>query len=306
MCSMQHDDFSLHDLRDAAKKRWLTTEEYDYLLGVGTSPLLLSIQPPIEPPPPGTLLLFDRNRTLYYKCDGYEWVKRKKRKSKVREDHTKLRINGKPRLGGVYARSLTIPSLHRRGYYQLDPETGETRYPFKHPTTKVQNISSNHVPSLILMHYLIVDDDDMKRENSPLGEKRREPGVLDMKTCDVTAKAGREIMKDACSSLSDSKMQEFERERNVRMKMDLDRPTQDTFTSSEDICNLMKPNTAKELACFQNSASNNMRRAHLPIDNGASLLHMNGTNGSLSIQMCSTRGLLFTRLDKLWIQFMAL
>lgn len=168
---MQRDNFSLNHLTKAATERWLTAQEYDYLLDLETTPLMVSTQPPNLPPPSGTLLLFDRNRTLYYKSDGHEWVKKKKNKSKVREDHTKLRIDGKPRIGGVYAHCETIQSLHRRGYYQLNPETGKTRYPFEPPGTKTKSSTSKHVTSLIILHYLNEDNITLQNDRTQGGNE---------------------------------------------------------------------------------------------------------------------------------------
>lgn len=154
---------------------------------------MISTHPPTEPPPSGTLLLFDRNRTLFYKSDGYEWVKKKKNPSKVREDHTKLRINGQPRLGGLHAHCVMTPSLHRRCYYQLDPKTGKTRYPYEYPGTTANDNSRTHVTSLILMQYLDIKGNDMATQRSSPVPERNNPITRPNKSWYGTSKTQKAI-----------------------------------------------------------------------------------------------------------------
>lgn len=140
-----HDDGNYSEkLLATAMKRWLKVSELEYLLNPETTPLSVSKQLPPDPPPSGTLLLYDRNSTRHYKTDGYEWIK-KRNTSKVREDHVKLRVNGEFRVAGFYAHCQTSRTIHRRSYHLLDPETGMTKSPLYY---------TSYSSSLVLLHYL--------------------------------------------------------------------------------------------------------------------------------------------------------
>lgn len=73
--------------------------EIETLLNPNITILPLSTTPPTNPPPSGTLLLYNRSTTRNYKDDGYKWIK-KRNSHKVREDHVKLRVGGKYRVSG--------------------------------------------------------------------------------------------------------------------------------------------------------------------------------------------------------------
>mmetsp|Transcript_30067 Transcript_30067/g.36707 ORF Transcript_30067/g.36707 Transcript_30067/m.36707 type:complete len:415 (-) Transcript_30067:267-1511(-) len=158
MKALPAQEYTLDEVLAASKTRWLNIYELEYLLNPETTPLETTPEPPKTPPPSGTLLLFDRGTTRTYKSDGYDWVK-KRNSQKVREDHVKLRIEGKCRVAGVYVHCTDMPTLHRRAYYLLDPETGASKSPLQYPKKNGDTAAdptqvSRKASSLILLHYL--------------------------------------------------------------------------------------------------------------------------------------------------------
>jgi len=136
----------------------------EYLLQPG-GPLPISTAPPIGPPPSGTLLLYDRSLTRNYKDDGYVWVK-KRNSPKVREDHVKLRVDGQFRIAGCYVHCENVPTMHRRAYHLLDPETGAALVPPMAPTRS----KPTGPPSLVLVHYLDTEKAKSKLVNAGIDE----------------------------------------------------------------------------------------------------------------------------------------
>jgi len=106
-------------------------------------------------PHSGELFLFDRSITRKYKCDGYEWIKKRNSK-KVREDHVKLMLNGRHRIAGVYSHCSNPRTLHRRAYRLLDPENKNTMPMANDSKENDEKTKKNgKKPSvLILVHYL--------------------------------------------------------------------------------------------------------------------------------------------------------
>jgi len=136
----------------------------EYLLQPG-GPLPISAAPPIGPPPSGTLILYDRSLTRNYKDDGYIWVK-KRNSPKVREDHVKLRVDGQFRIAGCYVHCENVPTMHRRAYHLLDPETGAALVPPMAPTRS----KPTGPPSLVLVHYLDTEKAKAKLVNAGIDE----------------------------------------------------------------------------------------------------------------------------------------
>eukprot|EP00586_Coscinodiscus_wailesii_P016266 CAMPEP_0172519090 /NCGR_PEP_ID=MMETSP1066-20121228/291209_1 /TAXON_ID=671091 /ORGANISM="Coscinodiscus wailesii, Strain CCMP2513" /LENGTH=346 /DNA_ID=CAMNT_0013301607 /DNA_START=84 /DNA_END=1121 /DNA_ORIENTATION=+ len=137
-------EVSLSDVISIAQKRWFKVSEMEYLLNPKTTPLQISTHTLRGPPKSGTVLLFNRSVTRNYKIDGHRWVK-KRNMMEVREDHVKLLSQGRNRVGGFYAHSEDIETLHRRSYNLLDIDSGSTASP---PDQRGESIS------LVLVHYL--------------------------------------------------------------------------------------------------------------------------------------------------------
>lgn len=163
---------SLGDVSTIAKKRWFKVSELEYLLNPETTPLTISTHTLRAPPRSGALLLFDRNITRNYKTDGHEWI-RKRNSRKTREDHVKLRINGKCRISGFYAHSQDRATVHRRAYHLLDPNSGAAASP-------PGQIGGE--PSLVLVHYFDTasanETTSVRSKHCPLdGMKRKRRSV---------------------------------------------------------------------------------------------------------------------------------
>eukprot|EP00586_Coscinodiscus_wailesii_P003545 CAMPEP_0172489454 /NCGR_PEP_ID=MMETSP1066-20121228/19467_1 /TAXON_ID=671091 /ORGANISM="Coscinodiscus wailesii, Strain CCMP2513" /LENGTH=346 /DNA_ID=CAMNT_0013257333 /DNA_START=83 /DNA_END=1120 /DNA_ORIENTATION=+ len=133
----------LNDVLSIAKERWFKVSELECLLSQSSTPLPISTHTLRQAPKSGTVLLFDRSATRNYKTDGHRWVK-KRNSLKVREDHVKLRRNGRNRISGFYAHSEDVKTLHRRCYHLLDMDSGATAFP---PG------KGGDSPSLVLVHY---------------------------------------------------------------------------------------------------------------------------------------------------------
>ena len=156
-----------------AQARWLSVSELERILDSSNPLLPITNHPPKQPPGSGSLFLYDRSATRNYKDDGHVWIK-KRNSPKVREDHVKLRVDGKYRVAGCYVHSATIGSMHRRAYHLLDPnaehapgEDNNSTSPnptVSHPdgmnrtaTTAPKALlatTSKAISSLVLVHYL--------------------------------------------------------------------------------------------------------------------------------------------------------
>lgn len=117
-------------ISETATARWLNVEE---IVGALTNPLNFNREgdegenrqgfyvplcpaPPDGLPPSGTLLLYDRTSVPNFKKDQHEWIKRRGKPTKVREDHVKLRLNDEYRVAGTYVHSAVTSTVHRRSY----------------------------------------------------------------------------------------------------------------------------------------------------------------------------------------------
>lgn len=145
----------------SASQQWLHVSQIYFLLDPVTSPLSISKESPQEPPPSGSLILYDRAVTRRYKDDGYRWVKKRNSK-KVREDHVKLRIGGVKKVYGSYVHCMDNPNFHRRAYHLIDVDLdGEP--------TKTKD--KKNTQNLILVHYL--DTHLASMDISPHESRRR-------------------------------------------------------------------------------------------------------------------------------------
>lgn len=161
------------DIINKAQTTWLKIEEIEFLLDTFISPLTVREKLPDTPPGSGALLLIDRNRNYSrsYKEDGYSWVKNKKG-TRIREDHVKLKLKGKPRVGAHHFRSASTKTLFKRAYFLLDPETGGTL----HEVITSKRSNAQKPQSLMLIHYLDEKENHDNFESStsiPFSLKRK-------------------------------------------------------------------------------------------------------------------------------------
>ena len=103
-------------IRAIARERWLTPEEIlDFLRNFRAMGFSTSRQP-AQDTSNGQLYIFDRSELYHFKSDGGNWVKRKKESDRVREDFSKLSIDGEWCLTGFYTRGAIDTSHMRRCY----------------------------------------------------------------------------------------------------------------------------------------------------------------------------------------------
>ncbi|GMI80244.1 hypothetical protein HRI_001693700 [Hibiscus trionum] len=104
---------------EEAHHRWLRpVEVYEILRN--HSNFSLSDKPPSKPPA-GSLFLFDRKTTRYFRKDGHDWRKKKDGKT-VKEAHEKLKIESVDALHCYYAHGQFNENFQRRCYWMLDGE----------------------------------------------------------------------------------------------------------------------------------------------------------------------------------------
>lgn len=111
------EDLDIAKLMAEACMRWLRPNEVHAILSNYTC---FRVQPqPVDNPPSGTLLLFDRKMLRNFRKDGHNWRKKKDGKT-VQEAHEKLKIGNEERIHVYYARSEDDPNFYRRCYWLLD------------------------------------------------------------------------------------------------------------------------------------------------------------------------------------------
>ncbi|XP_027915464.1 calmodulin-binding transcription activator 4-like isoform X1 [Vigna unguiculata] len=112
-------EYNLDDLFQEAKKRWLKPVEVLYILR-NHDMCELTHQPPHQPAG-GSLYLFNRRVTRYFRKDGHNW--RKKRDGRtVGEAHERLKVGNEEILNCYYAHGEENRSFQRRSYWMLELE----------------------------------------------------------------------------------------------------------------------------------------------------------------------------------------
>ncbi|KAF5452276.1 hypothetical protein F2P56_027296 [Juglans regia] len=117
-----HGFHTLHDLDvqntiEEARIRWLRPNEIHAILcnykyfSINAKPLNL--------PPSGTILLFDRKVLRNFRKDGHNWKKKKDGKT-VKEAHEHLKVGNEERIHVYYAHGQDNPTFVRRCYWLLD------------------------------------------------------------------------------------------------------------------------------------------------------------------------------------------
>lgn len=117
------DDFA------AVKYKWNSNEEVLSLLTSLSNHETWVTRTVPDRPENGSMFLFDRSKVKNYRKDGYTWKKRRSGNT-IREDHTRLKVDGIECLSVLYTHSALVPTFHRRCYWML------------------QN------PKIVLVHYL--------------------------------------------------------------------------------------------------------------------------------------------------------
>ncbi|GAV71635.1 IQ domain-containing protein/CG-1 domain-containing protein/Ank_2 domain-containing protein [Cephalotus follicularis] len=100
-----------------ARYRWLRPIEICYIIR-NHQQLKLQTTPPNQPEA-GTLFLFDRKSTRYFRKDGHRWRKKKDGKT-IKEAHEKLKIGSVDALHCYYAHGENNENFQRRSYWMLE------------------------------------------------------------------------------------------------------------------------------------------------------------------------------------------
>ncbi|GLT73799.1 hypothetical protein SLA2020_456330 [Shorea laevis] len=110
--------YDINKLFQEAQTRWLKPPEVLFILQ-NNEKYLLTQEPPHQPTS-GSLLLFNKRVTRFFRKDGHSW--RKKRDGKtVGEAHERLKVGNVETLNCYYAHGEHNPNFQRRSYWMLDP-----------------------------------------------------------------------------------------------------------------------------------------------------------------------------------------
>ncbi|XP_062201278.1 calmodulin-binding transcription activator 4-like [Phragmites australis] len=114
----QASGFNIHKLEHEVKTRWLKPHEVLRILQ-NHEWLTVTHKPPHKPPI-GSWFLYNRRVLRYFRNDGYEWQKKKNRKT-INEAHERLKVDNMEALSCYYARADKNPTFQRWIYWILDP-----------------------------------------------------------------------------------------------------------------------------------------------------------------------------------------
>ncbi|KAK6913710.1 IQ motif, EF-hand binding site [Dillenia turbinata] len=102
---------------EEAKIRWLRPNEIHAIL---CNYVYFTVHvKPVNLPPNGTIVLFDRKKLRNFRRDGYNWKKKKDGKT-IREAHEHLKVGDEERIHVYYAHGQDNPNFVRRCYWLLD------------------------------------------------------------------------------------------------------------------------------------------------------------------------------------------
>jgi hypothetical protein len=115
------EEASVRELLHQASTRWLKNSEVDRVLafaaGEGHRSIVASA--PVKHPHSGLVAVYSKRDNRRFRRDGHVWKKKKDGKT-VREDHERLKIDGREALTCCYAHSEVVLSFHRRIYWRLN------------------------------------------------------------------------------------------------------------------------------------------------------------------------------------------
>ncbi|XP_042379046.1 calmodulin-binding transcription activator 2-like isoform X2 [Zingiber officinale] len=102
-----------------AQHRWLRPAEICELLQ-NYKKFRIAPEPPNKPPS-GSLFLFDRKVSRYFRKDGHNWRKKKDGKT-VKEAHERLKVGSVDMLHCYYAHGEENEKFQRRSYWMLEED----------------------------------------------------------------------------------------------------------------------------------------------------------------------------------------
>ncbi|KAK6930251.1 IQ motif, EF-hand binding site [Dillenia turbinata] len=110
-------ELDVANIMEEAKIRWLRPNEIHAIL---CNYVYFTVHvKPVNLPPNGTLVLFDRKKLRNFRRDGYNWKKKKDGKT-IREAHEHLKVGNEERIHVYYAHGQDKPNFVRRCYWLLD------------------------------------------------------------------------------------------------------------------------------------------------------------------------------------------
>ncbi|XP_004295103.1 PREDICTED: calmodulin-binding transcription activator 5 [Fragaria vesca subsp. vesca] len=110
-------DLDVDTIMEEAKGRWLRPNEIHALL-YNYKYFTIHVKP-VNLPPSGTIVLFDRKMLRNFRKDGHNWKKKKDGKT-VKEAHEHLKVGNEERIHVYYAHGEDSPTFVRRCYWLLD------------------------------------------------------------------------------------------------------------------------------------------------------------------------------------------
>ncbi|KAM7257277.1 hypothetical protein ACFE04_013018 [Oxalis oulophora] len=105
------------NIKEEASQRWLRPNEIHALL-FNHRFFEIKVRP-LNLPPSGTLVLFDRKMLRNFRKDGHNWKKKNDGKT-VKEAHEHLKVGNEERIHVYYAHGKDNPTFVRRCYWLLD------------------------------------------------------------------------------------------------------------------------------------------------------------------------------------------
>ncbi|XP_027339147.1 calmodulin-binding transcription activator 5-like isoform X2 [Abrus precatorius] len=110
-------DLDVGNTMEEAKGRWLRPNEIHAIL-CNHKYFTINAKP-VNLPPSGTIVLFDRKMLRNFRKDGHNWKKKSDGKT-VKEAHEHLKVGNEERIHVYYAHGQDNPSFVRRCYWLLD------------------------------------------------------------------------------------------------------------------------------------------------------------------------------------------
>ncbi|XP_043721611.1 calmodulin-binding transcription activator 5-like isoform X2 [Telopea speciosissima] len=111
------EDLDVGTTMKEATTRWLRPNEIHAIL-CNHSRFNIGVKP-VNLPPSGTIVLFDRKKLRNFRKDGHNWKKKKDGKT-VKEAHEHLKVGDEERIHVYYAHGQDNPNFVRRCYWLLD------------------------------------------------------------------------------------------------------------------------------------------------------------------------------------------
>lgn len=111
------EDLDVPNMMEEAKTRWLRPNEIHAVL-YNHKHFNISVKP-VNFPPSGTIVLFDRKMLRNFRKDGHNWKKKKDGKT-VKEAHEHLKVGNNERIHVYYAHGEDRSTFVRRCYWLLD------------------------------------------------------------------------------------------------------------------------------------------------------------------------------------------